>query len=156
VPPAPGSDPSPGHRAVCQRFAPVSPRPGVLPARGSGRGPGRVPTAPGCSGAANCSPALDSTAPAPPSDPPAAATTESGNFAQGIGSQCRMFPAQGQSRVGGVNDYFDPGEVGKALFDRWTERLEEVRMAVDGTHGGEFMMLEATLGVAGRGIPCFS
>jgi hypothetical protein len=51
--------------------------------------------------------------------------------------------------------HLDPWEVGKALFDRLTEGLEEVLIAVDWTHVGDFMILEATL-VEGRGIPFFS
>jgi len=54
------------------------------------------------------------------------------------------------------NPQFDPWEVGKALFDRLTEGLNEVLIAVDWTHVGDFMILEATLVVAGRGIPFFS
>jgi hypothetical protein len=42
------------------------------------------------------------------------------------------------------------------LFDRLTEGLQEVLIAVDWTHVGDFMILEATLVVAGRGIPFFS
>ena len=54
------------------------------------------------------------------------------------------------------NPQFDPWEVGKALFDRLTEGLEEVLIAVDWTHVDEFMILEASLVVTGRGIPFFS
>ena len=54
------------------------------------------------------------------------------------------------------NPQFDPWEVGKALFDRLTKGLEEVLIAVDWTHIGDFMILEATLVVEGRGIPIFS
>jgi hypothetical protein len=54
------------------------------------------------------------------------------------------------------NPQFDPWEVGKALFDRLTEGLNEVLIAVDWTHVGDFMILEASLVVAGRGIPFFS
>src|SRR5919112_2441993 len=54
------------------------------------------------------------------------------------------------------NPHLDPWEVGKALFDRLTEGLEEVLIAVDWTQVGDFMILEATLVVAGRGIPFFS
>jgi hypothetical protein len=54
------------------------------------------------------------------------------------------------------NPQFDPWEVGKGLFDRLTEGLQEVLIAVDWTHVGDFMILEATLVVAGRGIPFFS
>ena len=54
------------------------------------------------------------------------------------------------------NPQFDPWEVGKALFDRLTEGLEEVLIAVDWTHIGDFMILEASLVVAGRGLPFFS
>jgi hypothetical protein len=54
------------------------------------------------------------------------------------------------------NPQVDPWEVGKALFDRLTERRQAVLIAVDGTHLGEFMLLEASLVVEGRGIPLFS
>src|SRR5512134_59514 len=54
------------------------------------------------------------------------------------------------------NPQFDPWEVGKALFDRLTERCQAVLMAVDWTQVGNFMLLEASLVVAGRGIPLFS
>ena len=54
------------------------------------------------------------------------------------------------------NPQFDPWEVGKGLFDRLTEGLQEVLIAVDWTQVGDFMILEASLGVAGRGIPFFS
>jgi hypothetical protein len=54
------------------------------------------------------------------------------------------------------NPHFDPWEVGKALFDRLTEGLNEVLIAVDWTHLGDFMILEASLVVDGRGIPFFS
>jgi hypothetical protein len=54
------------------------------------------------------------------------------------------------------NPQFDPWEVGKGLFDRLTEGLQEVLIAVDWTHVGDFMILEASLVVAGRGIPFFS
>lgn len=42
------------------------------------------------------------------------------------------------------------------MFDRLTEGLEEVLIAVDWTHVGDFMILEASLVVTGRGIPFFS
>ena len=54
------------------------------------------------------------------------------------------------------NPQLDPWEVGKALFDHLTEGLQEVLMAVDWTHVGDFMIREASLGVAGRGLPFFS
>jgi hypothetical protein len=54
------------------------------------------------------------------------------------------------------NPHFDPWEVGKAVFDRLTERLQEVLIAIDWTYVGDFMVLEASLVVAGRGIPFFS
>ena len=54
------------------------------------------------------------------------------------------------------NPHFDPWEVGKALFDHLTEGLKEVLIAVDWTHVGDFMILEASLVVDGRGIPFFS
>src|SRR5512134_4132337 len=54
------------------------------------------------------------------------------------------------------NPQFDPWEVGKALFDRLTARRQAVLIAVDWTHLGEFMLLEASLVVDGRGIPLFS
>src|SRR5919106_6605834 len=54
------------------------------------------------------------------------------------------------------NPQFDSWEVGKGWFDRLTEGLQEVLIAVDWTHVGDFMILEATLVVAGRGIPFFS
>jgi hypothetical protein len=51
---------------------------------------------------------------------------------------------------------FDPWEVGNALFGRLTQGLKGVLIAVDGTQVGDCMILEATLVVAGRGIPFFS
>jgi hypothetical protein len=54
------------------------------------------------------------------------------------------------------NPHFDPWDVGKALFDRLTEGHKAVLMAVDWTHVGDFMLLEASLVVEGRGIPLFS
>jgi hypothetical protein len=54
------------------------------------------------------------------------------------------------------NPPFDPWEVGKALFDRLTQGLKGVLIAVDWTQVGDFMIWEATLVVAGRGIPFFS
>jgi hypothetical protein len=54
------------------------------------------------------------------------------------------------------NPHFDPWEVGKALFDRLTEGRKEVLIAVDWTYVGDFMILEASLVVEGRGIPFFS
>jgi hypothetical protein len=54
------------------------------------------------------------------------------------------------------NPLFDPWEVGKGLFDRLTEGLQEVLIAVDWTHVGDFMILGASLVVAGRGLPFFS
>jgi hypothetical protein len=54
------------------------------------------------------------------------------------------------------NPHFDPWEVGKGLFERLTQGLNQVLIAVDWTHVGDFMILEATLVVAGRGIPFFS
>ena len=54
------------------------------------------------------------------------------------------------------NPQFDPWEVGKALFDQLTQGLQEVLIAVDWTHVGDFMILEASVVVAGRGIPFFS
>ena len=54
------------------------------------------------------------------------------------------------------NPQFDSWEVGKGWFDRLTEGLQEVLIAVDWTHVGDFMILEASLVVAGRGIPFFS
>src|SRR5512134_2974198 len=51
------------------------------------------------------------------------------------------------------NPQFDPWEVGKALFDRLTARCQAVLIAVDWTHVGDFMLLEASLVVEGRGIP---
>src|ERR671917_1228837 len=56
-----------------------------------------------------------------------------------------------------LNDpQFDPWEVGNALFGRLTQGLKGVLIAVDWTQVGDFMILEATLVVAGRGIPFFS
>jgi hypothetical protein len=56
-----------------------------------------------------------------------------------------------------LNDpQFDPWEVGKALVDRLTQGLNRVLMAVDWTQVGDFMVLEATRVVAGRGIPFVS
>jgi hypothetical protein len=54
------------------------------------------------------------------------------------------------------NPPFDPWEVGNALFGRLTQGLQGVLIAVDWTQVGDFMILEATLVVAGRGIPFFS
>ena len=54
------------------------------------------------------------------------------------------------------NPQFDPWEVGNALFGRLTQGLKQVLIAVDWTQVGDFMILEATLVVAGRGIPFFS
>jgi hypothetical protein len=54
------------------------------------------------------------------------------------------------------NPQFDPWEVGKALFDQLTQGLQEVLIAVDWTHVGDFRILEASVVVAGRGIPFFS
>jgi hypothetical protein len=51
------------------------------------------------------------------------------------------------------NPQFDPWEVGNALFGRLTQGLKRVLIAVDWTQVGDFMILEATLVVAGRGIP---
>src|SRR5512134_2918088 len=51
------------------------------------------------------------------------------------------------------NPQFDPWEVGNALFDRLTERRQAVLIAVDWTHLGDFMLLEASRVVEGRGIP---
>jgi hypothetical protein len=54
------------------------------------------------------------------------------------------------------NPHFDPWEIGNALFGRLTQGLKAVLIAVDWTQVGSFMVLEATLVVAGRGIPFFS
>lgn len=54
------------------------------------------------------------------------------------------------------NPQFDPWEIGKALFDRLTEGRQAVLIAVDWTHLGDFMILEASLVVEGRGVPFFS
>ena len=54
------------------------------------------------------------------------------------------------------NPQFDPWEIGKALFDRLTEGRQAVLSAVDWTHLGDFMILEASLVVEGRGVPFFS
>ena len=54
------------------------------------------------------------------------------------------------------NSPFDPWEVGNALLGRLTQGLQQVLIAVDWTQVGDFMVLEATLVVAGRGIPFFS
>jgi hypothetical protein len=54
------------------------------------------------------------------------------------------------------NPPFDPWEVGNALFGRLTQGLKGVLIAVEWTQVGDFMILEATLVVAGRGIPFFS
>jgi hypothetical protein len=54
------------------------------------------------------------------------------------------------------NPPFDPWEVGNALFGRLTQGLKGVLIAVDWTQVGDFMIVEATLVVAGRGIPFFS
>ena len=54
------------------------------------------------------------------------------------------------------NPHFDPWEVGNALFGRLSQGLNQVLIAVDWTQVGDFMVLEATLVVAGRGIPFFS
>ena len=54
------------------------------------------------------------------------------------------------------NSPFDPWEVGNALLGRLTQGLQQVLIAVDWTQVGDFMVLEARLVVAGRGIPFFS
>jgi hypothetical protein len=54
------------------------------------------------------------------------------------------------------NPQFDPWEVGNALFGRLTQGLKRVLIAVDWTQVGDFMILEATFVVAGRGIPFLS
>ena len=54
------------------------------------------------------------------------------------------------------NPQFNPWEMGNALFGRLTQGLKGVLIAVDWTQVGDFMILEATLVVAGRGIPFFS
>ena len=54
------------------------------------------------------------------------------------------------------NPQFDPWEVGNALFGRLTQGLKAVLIAVDWTQVGDFMILEASLVVGGRGIPFFS
>lgn len=54
------------------------------------------------------------------------------------------------------NPQFDPWEMGNALFGRLPQGLKGVLIAVDWTQVGDFMILEATLVVAGRGIPFFS
>src|SRR5205823_14480914 len=54
------------------------------------------------------------------------------------------------------NPQFDPWEVGNGLFGRLTQGLKTVLIAVDWTQVGDFMILEATLVVAGRGMPFFS
>src|SRR5512138_1632814 len=51
------------------------------------------------------------------------------------------------------NPQFDRWEGGKAVFDRLTEGLNEVLIAVDWTPVGDFMILEASLVVDGRGLP---
>ena len=54
------------------------------------------------------------------------------------------------------NPQFDPWEVGNPLFGRLTQGLKAVLIAVDWTQVGDFMILEATVVVAGRGIPFLS
>ena len=54
------------------------------------------------------------------------------------------------------NPHVDPWEIGNALFGRLTQGLKAVLIAVDWTQVGDFMILEATLVVEGRGIPFFS
>ncbi len=54
------------------------------------------------------------------------------------------------------NPHVDPWEIGNALFGRLTQGLKAVLIAVDWTQVGDFMILEASLVVAGRGIPFFS
>jgi hypothetical protein len=54
------------------------------------------------------------------------------------------------------NPQFDLWEVGNALFGRLTQGLNQVLIAGDWTQVGDFMIWEATLVVAGRGIPFFS
>ena len=54
------------------------------------------------------------------------------------------------------NPHFDPWEVGNALFGRLAQGLKAVLIAVDWTQVGDFMTLEASLVVAGRGMPFFS
>jgi hypothetical protein len=54
------------------------------------------------------------------------------------------------------NPQVDPWENGNALFGRLTQGLKAVLIAVDWTQVGDFMILEASLVVEGRGIPVFS
>jgi hypothetical protein len=54
------------------------------------------------------------------------------------------------------NPQFDPWGVGHALFGHLTPGLKQVLIAVDWTQVGDFMILEATRVVAGRGIPFLS
>src|ERR671923_2914910 len=54
------------------------------------------------------------------------------------------------------NPHVDPWEIGNALFGRLTQGLKAVLIAVDWTQVSDFMILEASLVVEGRGIPVFS
>jgi hypothetical protein len=54
------------------------------------------------------------------------------------------------------NPHVDPWEIGNALFGRLTQGLKVMLIAVDWTQVGDFMILEASLVVEGRGIPVFS
>jgi hypothetical protein len=69
----------------------------------------------------------------------------------------KTFSGQLKRALGFLNNSpFDPWEVGNALLGRLTQGLQQVLIAVDWTQVGDFMVLEATLMVAGRGIPFFS
>ncbi len=50
------------------------------------------------------------------------------------------------------NDHFDSWNIAKALYDRLTEGLSRVVIAVDWTQVGHYLMLEASLVVEGRAI----
>lgn len=76
----------------------------------------------------------------------------------GRGAACfdnqQTFRGQLKGAFGFLNNpQFEPWEVGPALCDRLTGGRHEVRIAVDWTPGGDFMILEARLGVEGRGLP---
>src|SRR5918992_6370664 len=69
----------------------------------------------------------------------------------------KTFRGQLQRAFGFLNNpQFDPWEVGNALFGRLTQGLQQGLIGVDWTQVGDFMILEARLVVAGRGIPFFS
>ena len=54
------------------------------------------------------------------------------------------------------NHHFDSWEVSQALYNQLTEGLSKVLIAVDWTQVGRFMVLEASLVVAGRALGFYS